>query len=467
MYTKSPPNMNDHRVTATRTRGFGSSPDPAPRPPAPRRKRVRISAILSVVPILVHLSLCLTPTHGQVQPDVPKFDRIVIDSAVELNSHKPKVVGRFSRDGFNDLGSLDHRGFRLYRYTEKWKAYTIFTPGDSPGFEDAAVADINGDGWIDIVLGGWSNRTLWAENPAGKGQDPYKTKWTVHEVDTGRFSHEVCVVDLDHDGKCDLITTSGVFLQGATPDAWAFVDIGRSGQGTCAGKMVANGESVSVVIALVSKDGKNQVAWFENPKHNGRPAQGPWTTHVIDSNPGGDRANRDMTCMAFALGDVNGDGRPDVIAASQGEGPDAADDPRQVGDGLVWYEAPAELRTGVWIKRVIDPTVAWVHASSIQRADFDGDGHPDICYAEQDQSRDRKDGKPGRRLGIFYNVKGNGRTWKHVLLSQFPQDGAGGFNSKVGVVGRDRLPSVFTSLHGCFGDANPLILWRNRGADHR
>src|SRR5262249_8113568 len=25
-------------------------------------------------------------------------------------------------------------------------------------------------------------------------------------------------------------------------------------------------------------------------------------------------------------------------------------------------------------------------------------------------------------------------------------------------------PSIFTSLHGAFGDANPLVLWRNRGA---
>jgi hypothetical protein len=165
--------------------------------------------------------------------------------------------------------------------------------------------------------------------------------------------------------------------------------------------------------------------------------------------------------MAFALADLNGDGRPDVIAASQGEGPDAADDSRQIGDGLVWYEGPADPRVVKWVKRTIDATVAWVHASSIQPADFDGDGHPDICYAEQDQSSQRKDGKPGRKLGIFYNTNGSGQNWKHVLLSRFPDDAAGGFNTKVGNIGRDRLPSIFTSLHGFFGDANPLVLWRN------
>lgn len=185
---------------------------------------------------------------------------------------------------------------------------------------------------------------------------------------------------------------------------------------------------------------------------------------MIDATPGAaENANRDMNEMAFALGDLNGDGRPDVVAASMGEGPDAMDDPRQVGDGLVWYESPRDPRRDVWLKHVIAPGVGWVHASSIQLADFDGDGHLDICYAEQDQSSRRKDGQPSRQLGLYYNVRGDAKTWKLQILSQYPAAGAGGFNSKVGLIGSDRLPSIFTSLHGYFGDANPLILWRNQG----
>ena len=393
---------------------------------------------------------------------LPQFDRIVIDAASESNSHKPKVLARFSKDGGNDLGSLDSHGFKLYRYRQNWKAYTIFHPGEAGGFEDAIVADVNGDGWNDIILGGWGNRTIWAENPAGKGLDPYTNSWPIHVIDATRFSHEVCAADLNHDGRCDVVTTSGIYFQGASPNVWTFVSIGRGGQGTQVANLLANRDGYHDVIAVYQAGGTNQVAWFENPGHTGGdPIRGHWNIHVIDANPGGSRANRDMDELAFAIGDINGDGRPDIVAASMGEGPDPGDDLRQVGDGLVWYEAPANPRLGPWHKHVIDPAAAWVHASSIQLADFAGNGHLSICYAEQDQSSRRKDGQPSRQLGIYHNINGNGTEWKLQILSQYPAPGAGGFNSRVGLIGSDHLPSVFTSLHGYFGDPNPLLLWRS------
>ncbi|HET6382870.1 MAG TPA: VCBS repeat-containing protein [Armatimonadota bacterium] len=403
---------------------------------------------------------------------LPSFTRIVIDPTVENSSHKPKVFDRFSKDGFNDIGSLDRQGFKLYRYTQHWKPYVIFHPGNPGDFEDAVTADINGDGWKDIVLGGWGSRTIWAENPAGQGKDPYTTPWRVHLIGAGRLSHEVCAADLNHDGKIDVATTSGLYFQGATPDDWQFVSIGRGGQGTVAGNVLDNHDGYNDVIAVYQANGHNQIAWFENPGHaGGNPVTGHWAIHVIDPDPGGaEGSNRDMDDMALAFGDINGDHRTDIIAASMGEGPDKSNDPHQIGDGLVWYQAPADRRAGPWIKHVIDRTAGWVHASSIQLADFDGDRNLDVCYAEQDQSGPtpgcgpgRTDGVPSPRLVVCYNVGGKGTSWKEQVLSHYPEPAAGGFNSKVGIVGRDRLPSIVTSLHGWCNDANPILLWRNDG----
>jgi hypothetical protein len=414
----------------------------------------------AMVGVFLSLAYCAMVTAQGFHPVV--FKLIVVDSTVQFNSHKPKVLGRFSADPYNDLGSLDNEGFKLYRYTEGWKPYIIFNPGNPQGFEDAQVADINGDGYNDIVMGGWSNKTLWAENPAGISEGPYTTPWKIHIIDNSRFSHEVCVADLNNDGRPDVITTSGIYLQGAAPSQWTFVDIGRNGQGTFAANMLNKKDGYSDVIALYKDEQKNQIAWFENPGHNGGdPQKGKWVPHVIDTNPGGDKCNFEMSTMAFTAGDINGDGRVDLVCASQGEGPGNGDDNRQIGDGLVWYESPKDPRSGNWVKHVIDPAIGWVHASSIQLADFNGDGYLDVNYAQQDQSKDRKDGSiVKQQLGIYYNLNGKGIAWRQQVLSQYPDKGAGGFNSKVGLIGPDKRPAIITSLHGYFHDANPLILWR-------
>ncbi|MES2425753.1 MAG: VCBS repeat-containing protein [Bacteroidota bacterium] len=414
----------------------------------------------AVVGVFLSLAYCAMVTAQGFHPVA--FKLIVVDSTVQFNSHKPKVLGRFSADPYNDLGSLDNEGFKLYRYTEGWKPYIIFNPGNPQGFEDAQVADINGDGYNDIVMGGWSNKTLWAENPAGIGEGPYTTPWKIHIIDNSRFSHEVCVADLNNDGRPDVITTSGIYLQGAAPSQWTFVDIGRNGQGTFAANMLNKKDGYSDVIALYKDEQKNQIAWFENPGHNcGDLQKGKWVPHVIDTNPGGNKCNFEMSTMAFTAGDINGDGRTDLVCASQGEGPGNGDDNWQIGDGLVWYEAPKDPRSGNWIKHIIDPAIGWVHASSIQLADFNGDGYLDVNYAQQDQSKDRKDGSIAKQqLGIYYNLNGKGTAWRQQVLSQYPDKGAGGFNSKVGRIGPDKRPAIITSLHGYFHDANPLILWR-------
>jgi hypothetical protein len=398
------------------------------------------------------------------------FNRVVLDPVSSGNGglHKAHCFGRFSSDGDVDAAGETPEGFTLYRYKENWKPYIVFH--DNSGPEDCNSADITGSGHDDIVLGGWSNNLLWAQNPASVGKDPYTTPWTVHTVDTTRWCHDTFPADMDHDGKCDIVTNLGIYFQGATPDQWTFKDIGRGNNsvGTAVGNVLGNGDGYNDVIANYQKSGHNQFCWYENPGHaGGNPRTDVWKIHVIDDLPSG-AANVNCTAMSFALGDLDGDKRPDVVAAMQGEGPD--NKLSQIGGGLVWYKAPRDPRNGQWIKTVIDPNLSYIHTASLQLADFNGKGWVDICYAQQEQSGPtpgqgsggEAEGQPRQQVGIFYN-EGHAGSWSRQILTQYPDKAAGGFNSKLAKIGKDKYPSILTGNHGFFGQENPLVLFRNTG----
>lgn len=402
------------------------------------------------------------------RPPQARFTRVVIDPTVQTGGdyHKAHVLGRFSHDPYLDAGAETEQGFTLYRYSEGWKPYVIFH--DDSGPEDAHAADIDGDGWNDIVMGGWSNRLLWAKNPAGSGKDPYTTQWEIHTVATDRWCHDTLPIDIDHDGKCDIVTNEGIYFQGANPDAWTFKDIGRGSSvlGTAAGNMLRNRDGFNDVIGVNQVNGRNQICWFENPGHTGgNPRTGDWRIHVVDEMPGA-AANVNCNEMSIAVGDIAGNGRLDIVAACQGEGPD--NKTSQIGGGLVWYRAPADPRNGIWTKLVIDPRLGYVHTSSLQLADFTGSGRLDICFAQQEQSgptpSNPKSGEPAgdprQQVGIYYNL-GGGKQWLAQILTQYPDPAAGGFNSKIGRIGTDKLPSILTANHGAFGQPNPVVLFRN------
>jgi hypothetical protein len=440
------------------------------RPPELFRRLVAIGFLLAMFSCLV--SAGVAAHASKKAQSVAAFTRIVIDPDDHDQFHKAHVLGKFSSDPYLDAGAETEQGFTLYRFSANWKPYVIFH--DDSGPEDAHVADINGDGFNDIVLGGWSNKLLWTENPADGGNSPYTTPWKIHTIDTTRWCHDTWPADMDHDGKCDIVTNEGIYFQGANPDSWTFKDIGRGTKslGTAVGNMLHNGDGYNDVVAIYQGSGHNQLCWYENPGHTGgNPRTGAWRIHVIDDMPGGS-ANVNCNEMSFAIGDITRDGRQDVVAACQGEGPDNS--VSQIGDGLVWYKEPSDPRNGTWPKTTIDPELGYVHTSSLQLADFTGSGNLDICYAQQEQSgpipADEHGGEPQgwprQQVGIFYNI-GHAKGWTRQVLTQYPDEAAGGFNSKVGLIGADRLPSILTANHHFGGQPNPIVLFRNLSGAQR
>lgn len=103
------------------------------------------------------------------------------------------------------------------------------------------------------------------------------------------------------------------------------------------------------------------VAWLQNTRRAGE----PWPMHVIDRELNG--------IHGLWVGDVNGDGRKDVIADSI-SGPDFP-------NSLVWFETPA--RKGEPFRRhVVTQAGADGRPHYVDFADLDGDGRGEILLGD-------------------------------------------------------------------------------------
>ena len=148
-----------------------------------------------------------------------------------------------------------------------------------PTGEGLAVADVNGDGRLDLIIG-----ARWYETP----EDVIKGEWKEH-VYTDKWKHPHCVVkvgDLNKDGRTDIVLSPSE-LQGGT----------------------------------------YRIAWYEAPAD----PKGRWTEHVIDSSV-------ETVVHGLAVADMNNDGELDVVAASmqQGKAPQEVRVYINGGKGLKW-----------------------------------------------------------------------------------------------------------------------------------
>ena len=227
--------------------------------------------------------------------------------------------------------------------------------------------DVDGDGFKDIVSSGWHNRRIWwSRNP---GKSP--AAWEDRTIDQGFPVEFTFLVDLDNDGKAHEL-----FPQwGSTSAPMTWYDLAKS----TFGKHVVSPRSYGHGIGAgdVNGDGRNDIiapqGWFEAPPD---PRNGEWKLHS--------EFNLGSVGFIWPL-DLNEDGLPDLVTAMAHD------------YGLFWLEQRPDH---TWIKHVIDQSWSQGHAVTI--VDLNGDGRKDVLTGKRYMAHDGSD--PGERepLGIYW-----------------------------------------------------------------
>ncbi len=270
------------------------------------------------------------------------------------------AVADINKDGKKDIAAGPY-----WFEAPSWKSHTIFPAKNfdpakewSNSFQNFAM-DVNEDGWTDIIRFGFPGREVhWFENPKGASQT-----WQEHLIDSSGCNESPMMVDLDGNGKQDLVfaherTRQMMWFKAEKAgDSIRWIGQALSEKNAPGTNRFSHGLGFGDVNGDGRKDVIVRQGWWEAPEER---QQLPWRFH---SAPLGE------PCSQMYAYDFDADGDSDIISASAH------------AYGIWLHEMIEQGDSTTFMTHLIDSSFSQTHAIVLK--DLNQDGLPDLITGKR------------------------------------------------------------------------------------
>ncbi|MCE5199682.1 MAG: VCBS repeat-containing protein [Armatimonadota bacterium] len=296
--------------------------------------------------------------------------------------------------------------------------------------------DVNGNGYLDVITGGWWGLTLqWRENPKGK-----PVEWTTHEIDQCGCIETTRAWDVDGDGELEICPN--------TPgNPFVFYKLVRDADGRGTGrfkKYCVSPEPVGHGLGFGDITGSGKGCFVVNKgwwEPGDDPLNDPWTFHQ-EFDFGG------MASVPIIVADVNGDGMNEIIVG------------QAHNYGLDYYtQALNNDGTRTWTRHPIDPWFSQYH--DMMWLDIDGDGQCELITGCRHRAHCGNEPGEDEMVGLYiFKWNGESFTKQVVDYGAVPDhSGTGIYFSVADLDGNGLLDIVAPGKEG-------LYIFRNLGFEN-
>jgi hypothetical protein len=343
-------------------------------------------------------------------PDFTRFREIYPAKTVNPSTEYATWVQHaydFTGDGFPDIVATnlgETGGAYLFvnpgKDARRWDRYKVVSSMQS---EDSLLVDVDGDGKPELVYVAEQSMRYAKPDPANP-----TGMWVVHTIsEKGPWpAHGIGVGDINGDGRMDIVGADGWWEQpvsGSTGQTWKYHPeaFGRwtriSPGGATIGVYDVNGDGLNDVVTSLEAHAFG-LAWYEQKRSSSGDIS--FVQHMVmdDYNTSNAGSVTFSELHGVAIADIDGDGIPDfVVGKRQWSHNDDFLDPDVYGPPyLYWYKTVRDPQAPGGAKLVPE----LVHNSSgagsdVLATDLNGDGVMDIVTATK------------RGLYIFWGQRSN------------------------------------------------------------